>query len=187
AVGAAQAVKLRRESRVVACFFGDGAINRGPFLEGLNWAKIYALPVLFVCEDNGFAATTRTAALSAGGGPDVRAQSLGIPATIVDGNDVGAVDDAARELVQRIRAGSGPQFLLARTYRLKGHTAADAAPYRPASEVEEKLSLDPHARCGEALRLAGVPAAELSVIEEEARAEIARAVVAAENDAWPDP
>jgi TPP-dependent pyruvate/acetoin dehydrogenase alpha subunit len=132
AVGAAQAVKLRRESRVVACFFGDGAINRGPFLEGLNWAKTYALPVLFVCEDNGFAAMTRTAALSAGGGPDARAESLGIPATIVDGNDVAAVDEAARELAAQIRHGGGPRFLLARTYRLKGHTAADAAAYRSA-------------------------------------------------------
>ena len=68
AVGAAHAVKLRGEDRVVCCFFGDGAVNRGPFLEGLNWAVLHALPVLFVCEDNGFAATTRTADLTAGPG-----------------------------------------------------------------------------------------------------------------------
>src|SRR5207247_8122451 len=79
AVGAAHAVKLRGERRVVVCFFGDGATNRGPFLESLNWAKIYELSVLFICEDNGFAASTRTRAMSAGPGPDARAESLGIP------------------------------------------------------------------------------------------------------------
>ncbi|MFX4997784.1 thiamine pyrophosphate-dependent enzyme, partial [Acinetobacter baumannii] len=65
AAGAAHASKLRRENRMVACFFGDGAINRGPFLEGLNWAAVFRLPVLFVCEDNGYSATTRTATMTA--------------------------------------------------------------------------------------------------------------------------
>src|SRR6266478_9430396 len=127
AAGAAHGVKLRGDKRVVVCFFGDGATNRGPFLEGLNWAKIYELPILFVCEDNGFAATTRTKSLTAGGGPGTRAASLGLPVLTVDGNDVAAVDAAAGELTQRIRDGGGPQFLLVETYRLKGHTAADAA------------------------------------------------------------
>lgn len=185
AVGAAQGVKLKREDRVVGCFFGDGAINRGPFLEGLNWAKIYGLPVLFICEDNGFAATTRTAALSAGGGPDARAESLGIPATIVDGNDVAAVDEAARELVERIRGGGGPRFLLARTYRLKGHTAADAALYRSAEEVAKKLEDEPIGRCGEALRLNGVGADKLAAIEAAARQEMADAAAAARAAPWP--
>jgi acetoin:2,6-dichlorophenolindophenol oxidoreductase subunit alpha len=179
AVGAAQGVRLRREDRIVACFFGDGAINRGPFLEGLNWAKIYALPVLFVCEDNGFAAMTRTAALSAGGGPDARAESLGIPATLVDGNDVAAVDEAARALAERIRRGGGPHFLLARTYRLKGHTAADAAGYRSAEEVAARQQDEPLGRCAEALLLAGSSEAALAAIAAAARREMADAVAAA--------
>ena len=103
AVGAAHALKLRGERRVVACFFGDGATNRGPFLESLNWAKIYELPVLFVCEHNGFAATTRTEAVSAGPGPDARAESLGVPATVVDGNDVMEMDETAGRLLAAVR------------------------------------------------------------------------------------
>jgi TPP-dependent pyruvate/acetoin dehydrogenase alpha subunit len=80
AAGAAHAIKLKGERKVVCCIFGDGAINRGPFLEGLNWAKVFNLPVLFVCEDNGFAATTRTRTMTAGDGPSARARSMDIPA-----------------------------------------------------------------------------------------------------------
>jgi pyruvate dehydrogenase E1 component alpha subunit len=186
AAGAAHAVKLRGGREVVVCFFGDGAVNRGPFLEGLNWARIYDLPILFVCEDNGFAATTRTKTLSGGPGPDARADSLGIPAASIDGNDVQLVDETAAALLGAIRAGSGPRFLLCRTYRLKGHTAHDAAPYRPAAEVEEKRRDDPLTRCREALVLHGLAPAELEQAENEARDEVARAVEAARAMPWPD-
>ncbi|WP_239509994.1 thiamine pyrophosphate-dependent enzyme, partial [Serratia marcescens] len=91
--------------------------NRGPFLEGLNWAAVFKLPVLFVCEDNGYAATTRTRTMTAGPGLSERARSLGVPATEVDGNDVLAVEAAAADLVAAIRAGGGPRFLHAHTYR----------------------------------------------------------------------
>ena len=101
-------------------FFGDGATNRGPFLEGLNWAAVFQLPVLFICEDNGYAATTRTATRTAGGGPAVRARAIGVETEEVDGNDVLAVEDAARRLCQTIRAGHGPRFLHARTWRAHG-------------------------------------------------------------------
>jgi pyruvate dehydrogenase E1 component alpha subunit len=185
AVGAAQGLALRGEKRIVACFFGDGAINRGPFLEGLNWAKIYGLPVLLVCEDNGFAATTRTATLSAGGGPDARARSLGIPVASVDGNDVGAVDTTTAELVRRIRNGEGPQLLLARTYRLKGHTAADPGTYRRPEEVAARLAEEPIQRCAETLRLGGKSAAELATIAEAARQEMASAIAAARAAPYP--
>ncbi|HKO07376.1 MAG TPA: thiamine pyrophosphate-dependent dehydrogenase E1 component subunit alpha [Alphaproteobacteria bacterium] len=185
AVGAAHALKLKGERRVVVCFFGDGATNRGPFLESLNWAKLFELPVLFVCEDNGFAAMTRTRAVSAGPGPAARAESLGIAARAVDGNDVAAVDESAAELLARVRAGQGPQFLLARTYRLKGHTASDAALYRAASELEAKKADDPIKRCGEVLRLNGVAEARLAALAAEARGEIAAAVEAALAAPWP--
>ena len=186
AVGAAHALKLRGERRVVACFFGDGATNRGPFLESLNWAKIYELPVLFVCEHNGFAAMTRTEAVSAGPGPDARAESLGVPATVADGNDVTEMDETAGRLLAAVRNGAGPRFLLARTYRLKGHTATDPALYRPSAEVEARKQNDPLGRAAGLLRLNGVPEARLAAIEQEARQEIDSALAAALAAPWPD-
>jgi pyruvate dehydrogenase E1 component alpha subunit len=183
--GAAHAIKLRGEDRVVVCLFGDGAINRGPFLEGLNWARVYDLPVLFVCEDNGFAATTRTEALTGGEGPAARADSIGLPAYKADGNDVLAVDDIAADLIARIRAREGPQFLVAETYRLTGHTGADPAAYRPESEVESARSRDPLVRSAGWLHDAGVDKETIAGIDRAARDEIDRAVAAAEAAAWP--
>jgi pyruvate dehydrogenase E1 component alpha subunit len=156
AAGAAHAVKLKAEDRIVACFFGDGAANRGPFLEGLNWAAVFGLPVLFVCEDNGYAATTKTRTMTAGPGLCERARALGVPVTEVDGNDVVAVEAAAGELVAAVRAGDGPRFLLAKTYRVTGHTGADPATYRPKGEVEAQKANDPILRARELLIFAGM-------------------------------
>lgn len=186
AVGAAHGAKLKGEDTVVCVFFGDGATNRGPFLESLNWAMIFKLPVLFVCENNGFASTTRTAAVTAGPGPAARAQSVGMAAAAIDGNDIVAVDDAVGEAVRKMRAGSGPFFLEARTYRLRGHTAADAAAYRPADEVQERWKSDPMARCAEALARLGYGADKLKAIDAEAEREMLEAVEAAKAAPWPD-
>ncbi len=187
AAGAAHAVKLTRSDRIVCCIFGDGAINRGPFLEGLNWAAVYRLPVLFVCEDNGFAATTRTRELSAGEGPLARARALGIDGRTVDGNDVVEVADATRALVAAVRAGAGPRFLHCLTYRLHGHTGADAGAYRPAAEVEASWKDCPIARARELLAASGLAPAELDALEAEARAAIARTAAAARAAPWPEP
>ncbi|MCH9670327.1 MAG: thiamine pyrophosphate-dependent dehydrogenase E1 component subunit alpha [Gammaproteobacteria bacterium] len=186
AAGAAHGIKLQGDGRVVVCLFGDGAINRGPFLEGLNWAAVYNLPVLFVCEDNGFAATTRTAALTAGPGPGARAESLGIPASLVDGNDIVAVDEMAGELVAKARA-EGPQFLHAKTYRLTGHTSVDPAAYRPDDEVARQWEVDPITRAGEVLQAAGVHADELRAIRDAATAEMAQVYAEAQTAPWPEP
>ena len=186
AAGAAHAIRLKGEDRIVVCIFGDGAINRGPFLEGLNWASVFELPVLFVCEDNGFAATTRTMTLSGGPGPLARAESLGVPGTEVDGNDILAVDTAAGESIARVRAGGGPRFVLARTYRLAGHTAADPGTYRPSEEVESRWKDDPLERCARLLRDAGVAAERLTRYRNSAATEAAAALAAARTAAWPD-
>ncbi len=187
AAGAAHAVKLRGEDRIVACIFGDGAINRGPFLEGLNWARIFDLAVLFVCEDNGFAATTRTRDLTGGPGPAARAESLGIPASEVDGNDVVAVDAAVRDKLNLVRSGGGPQFLVCRTYRLSGHTHADAAAYRSEDEVAAAQENDPIRRSRAWLEEAGMAAAELDALAAEAGAEMAAVSAAAAAAPWPAP
>ncbi len=179
AVGAAHALKLRRLDAIAVSFFGDGAINRGPFLEALNWAQVYQLPVLFVCEDNRISATTRSAPMTAGTqAASARAESLGIAATRVDGNDVEAVSEAARALIADVRAGGGPRLLHALTYRQKGHVSVDPATYRDPREVAQALKDDPIARARERLRARGQaePAAR---VEAEARAEIDAALSAA--------
>jgi pyruvate dehydrogenase E1 component alpha subunit len=187
AAGAAHAIKLKGEDRVVCCIFGDGAINRGPFLEGLNWAAVFGLPVLFVCEDNGFAATTRAASMTAGAGAAARARAIGIAAEQVDGNDVLAVEDAARTLMAAVRGGGGPRFLHACTYRLTGHTGADPATYRGSDEVAEKHLEEPVLRTRDLLLAAGVAAADLDADDAEAAREMAAAYEAAKAAPFPPP
>lgn len=186
AAGAAHALKLRGADALVCCFFGDGAVNRGPFLEGLNWAAVYQLPVLFICEDNGFAATTRTTALSAGPGPLARAESLGINGLSVDGNDILAVDEAAQELLGAIRSGAGPRFLHLKTYRLTGHTGADPATYRDADEVASAWQNDPIVRCRQLLLDAGDDEASIEQLTNEARTWIDGVYNTAREAPWPD-
>jgi pyruvate dehydrogenase E1 component alpha subunit len=187
AVGAAQGLRLMSSDAIVACFFGDGAINRGPFLEGLNWAALYRLPVLFVCEDNGVAAFTRADSVTAGGGVAARAEALGVAATTVDGNDALSVLDAAEALVAAVRRGEGPRLLHALTYRLTGHTSTDPAAWRPAEEVEAAKAREPIARLEAWLAARGVEPAALAAIGAEAAAEMAEARQAALAAPWPDP
>ena len=187
AVGAAHSAKIRGSRAIVACFFGDGAINRGPFLEGLNWAKIFELPVLFICEDNRYSATTSTDAMTAGEGAAARARGIGLPAESVDGNDVLAVDTAARKLVARIRSGAGPQFLHALTYRVKGHVSVDAAAYRNQGEVDTALESDPLKLAGVRLAALGIAAERIAAADTEARAEIEAALAAASAALPPEP
>ena len=184
--GAAHAIRLRREDRIAVSIFGDGAINRGPFLEGLNWTAVFKLPALFVCEDNGFASTTRTAAMTAGPGAKARAESIGIASVEVDGNDIVAVDEAVREMAAQVRAGGGPRFILCKTYRLGGHTASDPAAYRPQAEVDAAWKGDPIGRTAALLQAAGVAPAELARQEADAKAEMAAVYADAKAAAWPD-
>jgi TPP-dependent pyruvate/acetoin dehydrogenase alpha subunit len=180
AVGAAHAVKIKGEKRIVACFFGDGAVNRGPFLEALNWAAVHKLRVLFVCEDNRWSATTATDTMTAGGGPLARARAIGVAGEEVDGNDVFLVDTAAARLIERMRETPAPQFLHAVTYRFKGHVSVDAAAYRDGDEVSRALQNDP-------LKIAAarLPADTAAKIVEEARQEVDRALQAAAAAPWP--
>jgi len=187
AAGAAHAIKLTGGDRIVCCLFGDGAINRGPFLEGLNWAQVFGLPVLFVCEDNDWAATTRTSTMTGGDGAAARARSLGLPAETVNGNDVGAVEEVARGAIQRVRAGEGPMLIHAITFRHTGHTSADPGAYRPAEEVARRIAQeDPVSAAREALRLAGIDDAALDADAAAARAEMAAHAEYAAAQPYPD-
>ncbi len=196
AVGAAHAQKLKQatlaaqgleaENAITVCFFGDGAINRGPFLEALNWAKVFALPVLFVCEDNRWSATTESGPMTAGPGASVRALSFDIAATQVDGNDVIEVFEAAQALVQQVRAGSGPRLLHALTYRVKGHVSVDPAAYRDPHELAAALQTDPIARLRAHFGALALMEPSLVTIENEATAEVQAALDAAAAAPWPN-
>jgi len=186
ATGAAHALKLRGLPHIVACFFGDGAANRGPFLEGLNWAQVYRLPVLFVCEDNRISATTPTAPMTAGPGVSARAEALAIPAVQVDGNDAEAVDAAAAELVAQVRAGSGPRLLHAVTYRVKGHVSVDPGTYRDPAEVAAAQTRDPLLLLRQRLLARGEAATAIDAIDQAAQAEIDEAMRVAEAAPWPE-
>lgn len=174
ACGAAQGLKLLKSDAVVACFFGDGAANRGPFLEGMNWAAIYKLPVLFVCEDNTFSAFTYSSTTTAGEGPLARAQACGVTGEKIDGNDVLAARGTAQRLVGEIRAGGGPRFIWAKTYRFSGHVSVDPAAYRVEGELEAAQMRDPLKVARGHLAAAGVSAAEIDALDARIEADIAR-------------
>ena len=164
-----------------------GVFHRGPFLESLNWAQIYRLPVLFVCEDNRISATTPTGPMTAGDGVSARAAALGIGSIRLDGNDVEAVDEAARQLVAEVRDGGGPRFLHAVTYRFKGHVSVDPGTYRDPAEVEAALKFDPLLVARRKWIANGNAGAALDQLDSDARAEIDAALAIAEAAPWPEP
>jgi len=185
ACGAAQGLEILGLGGIVACFFGDGAVNRGPFLEGLNWAALYRLPVLFVCEDNTFSAFTYSSTTTAGPGPLARAESLGVRGISMPDQDVSALDRAAHILVERIRQGEGPQFLHVRTYRFAGHTSTDPAAYRSAQELAAAKARDPLAFLCAELLAGGYTATELDAINAASLAEMTAARDRARLEPWP--
>lgn len=146
ATGAALAAQLEAKGGVAVAFFGDGAANEGVFMENLNIAALWKLPLIFVCENNGYGEFTPAHTVTAGRLID-RARAFGMPCHEVDGNDVDAVWATTSIAVERARAGEGPSYIEASTYRLHGHFEAEAVmlkrPYRPAEEIEEWRRRDP--------------------------------------------
>ena len=185
-VGAAQALVLRGVDAIVTVFVGDGTTNRGPFYEALNWAMIYELPILFVCENNTYASSTSTRKVTAGPGPVARAEAFGMPAFDVDGNDVLAVDELAADVIGRVRNGGGPHFLHARTYRIKGHVSRDKMLYRPAGETESHWQNEPLGRCAAWLIENGVGQDAIDAANKAAYAQINAALDAAKAAPFPD-
>ncbi|WP_035795321.1 thiamine pyrophosphate-dependent dehydrogenase E1 component subunit alpha [Kitasatospora mediocidica] len=182
AAGAAWAALRQGLDRVVVTFFGDGALNQGVLLEAMNLAALWRLPVLFVCENNGYA-TTLSVQAGVAGSALARAAAFGIPAEAVDGMDVEAVRLATERAVERARSGAGPSFLECRTYRFEGHHTMERRVrlnYRSAEEIDSWRRRDPLERCDPG-------AGQRAVIDREVGELMAEAVEFALNGAHPDP
>ncbi len=189
AVGAAYgAARIRHTDQVAVAFFGDGATNEGPFAEACNMASAWKLPVVFVCENNCYGVGTRIGRVAPTEDVAVRASGFLIPAVTVDGNDVLAVRAAAKEAVERARAGGGPTFIECKTWRHRGHFQGEDPSYMYGEEHDQWLARDPIRRYGDALVEAGLATREeLEAIDQAIQAEIDRAVEFAEASPWPEP
>lgn len=185
AVGLALADQMLKRNRVTACFFGEGAVAEGEFHESLNLAALWKLPVLFVCENNLYAMGTALALSESETDIHRKAESYRVPAQIVDGMDVVAVEAAARAAVDAIRAGGGPVFLECRTYRFRAHSMFDPQLYREKAEVEEQKTHGPILRFSSWVLDSGiVHQDDLNSLEREIAAEVSAAVVFAEQGSW---
>jgi len=164
------ALSLRGTGAIAVAYFGDGTTNQAYFFECLNFAKVLDLPVVFVCENNGYGEYTPFEIVTAGGIVP-RAAAMDLPTMQIDGMDVAAVRDAAIEVVGRARGGDGPQFVEARTYRFHGHSRSDPGKYRPAGELEQWRERDPLTVAAAFLRDGlGVDGAEVTRVEQEVEA-----------------
>ena len=172
-------LSLRGTGAVAVAYFGDGTTNQAYFFECLNFAKVFELPVVFVCENNGYGEYTPFEAVTPGGIVP-RAAALGLPTTELDGMDVRAVRAAAREIVERVREGGGPEFVEARTYRFVGHSRSDPGKYRPEGELERWQERDPLVVAEALLRdELGMAADALAAIPGDVEAELDRIEAAA--------
>ncbi len=144
AAGAAWSAQYRGTEQVSVCFFGDGTTNIGAFHEALNFAAVWKLPVVYVCENNLYMEYTPISAVTAVEHPAAdRASAYGLPSIVVDGNDADAVYKVASDALAKARAGGGPSLIEAMTYRHSGHSRADPGKYRPEGELEKWLLRDP--------------------------------------------
>lgn len=185
AVGLALADRMRGDGVVTACFFGEGAVAEGEFHESLNLAALWSLPVLFVCENNLYAMGTALALSESETDIQRKAGCYRIAAEAVDGNDVIAVEAAARRAVHAVRESGKPHFLECRTYRLRPHSMFDAQLYRDKAEIEAWRPKEPIARFRTWLESNQLLHAEdLERIETEVAAEIDAAVAFAEAGTW---
>jgi acetoin:2,6-dichlorophenolindophenol oxidoreductase subunit alpha len=184
AVGAAWSARLRGTEQIAVAFFGDGATNIGAFHESLNLAAVWKLPVLFVCENNLYMEYTPISAVTAVARPAAdRAPAYGLPAEVIDGNDVEVVHDAVKRAADRARAGEGPTIIEAETYRHFGHSRADPAKYRPAEEVERWMRRDPLNLLRDRLAALGV---SVKGVADRAAQHVEQAVVNARKAPPPD-
>ena len=186
--GMALALRYQGKPGVAFSYFGDGATSRGDWHEGVNFATVQKLPVLYICNNNQYAYSTPLSAQMACANVADRGPSYGMPAEIVDGNDVLAVHAATRRALEHIRAGGGPYLLECKTFRMTGHSAHDAAHYVPKQLFEEWERLDPIVRLRSKMLANGwAEQAELDELRAGVLREIDEAVEWAEKSPYPDP
>ena len=188
AAGAALAFQYKGTRNCAFCFFGDGATSRGDWHEGINLAAVLKLPLVLVCNNNQYAYSTPVSKQMACANVADRGQAYGIPAEIVDGNDVMAVHRAALRAVAHARAGNGPYLIECKTFRMTGHSAHDGADYVPKHLFDEWTARDPITRLERLLverRWADI--AEYDRMNSEIRREVDEAIEWAENSPYPDP
>jgi pyruvate dehydrogenase E1 component alpha subunit len=187
ATGAALASQIQKKDRVALTFFGEGAVNQGVFFETLNLAVIWKLPVIFVCENNRYSEMTPSHETTSNVETSKRGGSFGMPAMVVDGNDVEVMYAAVEEAAERARSGGGPTYIEAMTYRLWGHMMGDPEVYRTKEEVAKAREVEPIVRLGQRLKQLGYNDADLAKLEAEAEATISDAIQFAENSPTPHP
>jgi pyruvate dehydrogenase E1 component alpha subunit len=188
ACGAALTAKTLGTGGVAVCFFGDGAANQGTFHEGLNLAAIWNLPVVFVCENNGYAESTPVSYHCAASDIANRASAYEIPGVVVDGLDLFSVYEAAGEAIARARRGEGPTLVEAKTYRYYGHFQGDMITYRTQEELDRYKQRDPIQGVRTyALRHGLATEADFDAIDARVKADLAAAWAAAKAAPFPAP
>jgi len=188
AAGVGLAAKRLETDRVAVCFFGEGAANEGAFHEGMNMAAISDLPVIYVCENNLYAASTPVSVAFKIEDIADRAAAYGMPGVVVDGNDVEAVYQVAGEAITRARRGKGPTLIECKTYHLCGHSRSDPRTYRSKEEEAMWKAKDPIPRLAERLKELDLTTDEtLEAIEQEVTALVDEAVAFAEESPSPEP
>jgi pyruvate dehydrogenase E1 component alpha subunit len=186
ALGAAFASKEKSKGQVAVVIFGDGAGQVGPFHESLNIASLWRLPVIFICENNGYAEFTPLSAHTKVERLAQHAKTYSIPASTVDGNDLFAVRDAVGKAVEKCRAGKGPVFVECLTHRLRGHYEGDPAKYRELSQLAEWKKKDPIARVARALKSKKIITdKELKAVAAQARDQVEKAAQFSLSSPWP--
>lgn len=188
ATGAALAAKLKKTDQVTVSFFGDGASNQGTFHEAINFAALWKLPVIFVCENNGFGITVSQKESTSVEDISVRGAAYGIPGYTVDGNDVFAIDEVVQKAIARAKSGEGPTLIECKTYRWMGHWTGDPQVYRTREEVEQWKKKCPIKRLREYMLKNGILSEkELDAIEQDAANRVEEAAKFAIDSPQPDP
>jgi pyruvate dehydrogenase E1 component alpha subunit len=188
AAGMGYAIRLRKTDQVVLCFFGDGAVNEGAFHEALNVSSLWGLPVVFIIENNRYGMGTSLDRASSVKDLYQRGSAYGITRRDVNGMDLLAVREALGEAIERARKEKRPSLVEVETYRYRGHSMSDPGKYRTKEEVEQMMQYDPVLLFAKVLQEKHkVPPAELEGIDADVQAQVAEAVLYAEESPWPSP